>query len=90
MKIKLYAEESFKTTVRRGSLEIDTDNYPEVQGMTEGEISNYIDGHAYDMKPVNPDVYSSLGEELSDQDVEYDDINFTVICIWYCIMYFFN
>ena len=43
--------------------------------MSEDEISDYIDNHSYDMKSTNEEVYSSLGEELSDQDVEYDDVS---------------
>ena len=74
MKIKIYLEESYTTTVTRGSIEIDSDNYPELNGMSEDEISNYIDENVWDMKPINDDVYSSLGEEVSDQDVQYDNI----------------
>ena len=74
MKIKIYLEESYTTTVTRGSIEIDSDNYPELNGMSEDEISNYIDDNVWEMKPINDDVYSSLGEEVSDQDVQYDNI----------------
>jgi hypothetical protein len=76
MKIKINAEETYTTTVTRQEMEIDTDNYPELQGMTEDEISNYIDNNVWDMKPVDETgLYSSLGEELMDQDVEYDNIS---------------
>ena len=75
MKLKIYAEESYTTTVRRSSLEIESNDYPELLGMSEDEISDYIDNHSYDMKSTNEEVYSSLGEELSDQDVEYDDVS---------------
>ena len=67
MKLKLYAEETFITTLTREELIIDTDNYPELEGMDEDQISDYIDGHAWDMKPTEDGIYSSLGEELSDQ-----------------------
>jgi len=43
MKLKIYAEETFTTTATRERIEIDTDNYPELEGMTEDEISDYID-----------------------------------------------
>jgi len=74
MKIKLNAEESYTTTLYRESMEIDTDNYPELEGMSEDEISDYIDNNIWDMKPVNSDLYDSLGEELMDKDVENDHI----------------
>ena len=74
MKIKLHAEETYTTTVYREKMEIDTDNYPELEGMTEDQISDYIDNNVWDMKPVNSDLYESLGEELLDKDVESDHI----------------
>jgi hypothetical protein len=42
--------------------------------MTEDEIGDYIDDHIWDMKPVNSDLYESLGEELLDKDVDSDHI----------------
>jgi hypothetical protein len=74
MKIKLSAEESYTTTLTRMSMEIDTDNYPELAGMTEDEVSNYIDNNVWDMKPTDDEIYSSLGEELMDKDIDYDHI----------------
>ena len=72
MKLKLYVEETFTTTATREHIEIDTDNYPELEGMTEDEISEYVDEHVWDMKPSEEGIYSSLGEELSDQTI-YDE-----------------
>ena len=72
MKLKLYVEETFTTTATREHIEIDTDNYPELEGMTEDEISDYIDENVWDMKPSEDGIYSSLGEELSDQTI-YDE-----------------
>jgi hypothetical protein len=53
---------------------INTEDYPELEGMNENEISDYIDNNVWDMKPTNDGVYSSLGEELSETDIDYDDI----------------
>ena len=74
MQIKLHAEETYTTTVYRENMEIDTDNYPELEGMTEDEIGEYIDDNIWDMKPVNSDLYESLGEELLDKDIDSDHI----------------
>ena len=75
MKIKIYAQETFTTTVTRSSIVINTEDYPELEGMNENEISDYIDNNVWDMKPTSDGVYSSLGEELSETDIDYDDIN---------------
>lgn len=74
MKIKLHAEETYTTTIYREKMEIDTDDYPELDGMDEDQISDYIDNNIWDMKPVNSDLYDSLGEELLDKDTESDHI----------------
>lgn len=74
MKIKINAEESYTTTITRESIEIDTDNYPELEGMTEDEVSEYIDNNAWDMKSTD-ELYSSLGEECGDQSLKYDNIS---------------
>jgi hypothetical protein len=73
MKLKIYAEESYTTTITKTAMEIDTDNYPELEGMTEDEISEYIDKNVWDMKPTD-ELYSSLGEEALDKDMNYDHI----------------
>ena len=77
MKIRINVEETYTTTITRESIEIDTDNYPELAGMTEDEVSDYIDNNVWDMKPVDnkSGLFSSLGEELMDKDVEYDNIS---------------
>ncbi len=74
MKLTVKAEEVYTTTILRESIEIDTENYPELEGMTEDEISDYIDENIWDMKPTN-DIYSSLAEELLQQDIDYDSIS---------------
>ena len=74
MKIKIYVEETFTTTVIREEVIIDTNDYPELEGMDEDQISNYIDENIWDMKPTSDGVYSSLGEECSDQAPIDEDI----------------
>jgi hypothetical protein len=74
MKIKIYMEESFTTTLTRGEVIIDTDNYPELEGMDEDQISDFIDNNIWDMKPTEDGIYSSLGDECSDQSPVDEDI----------------
>jgi hypothetical protein len=74
MKLKIYAEETYTTTIIREAFEIDSENYPKLSGMSEEQISNYIDENIWEMKSINGD-YSSLGEELSQATPVNDDIS---------------
>jgi hypothetical protein len=74
MKLKIYVEETYTTTIIREAFEIDSENYPKLSGMSEEQISNYIDDNIWEMKPINGD-YSSLGEELSQATPINDDIS---------------
>jgi hypothetical protein len=83
MKIKIYLEETFTTTLIREEVIIDTDNYPELEGLDEDQISNSIDENIWDMKPTEDGIYSSLGEQCYDQstideDINEDDTNFYI------------
>ena len=42
MKLKIQLSEGFHTWILKDSIEIDTDNYPELQGMDENEVLEYI------------------------------------------------
>lgn len=74
MKINVYGTETFTTWLVREPVEIDTDNYPELEGKTQEEIREYIRENVYDMKPTNDEWYESLGEELNEMDVRRDKI----------------
>jgi hypothetical protein len=75
MKLKLFVEEKFTTTITREAFEIDTEDYPELQGMNEDEISDYIDNNVWDMAAIDRDVYSSLAEQLSQATPENEDVS---------------
>ena len=75
MKIRINVEETFTTTITRESMVIDTEDYPELRGLTEDEVSDYIDENVWNLKPVDSSFYSSLGEELTGKDIEYDNIS---------------
>lgn len=64
MKLKIYVQESYTTTIIREAFEIDSENYPKLSGMSEEQLSNYIDDNIWEMKPING-AYSSLGEEFN-------------------------
>jgi hypothetical protein len=74
MEISMYGTESYVTFVRRERIEIDTDNYPELEGMSLEEAQQYIMENAWDMKPTNDQYYDSLGEEVFQMDVAREKI----------------
>jgi hypothetical protein len=73
--IEIRMTESYSTWVVRESLEINVENYPELEGMTEEEMTDYIMCNASDMKPTNDEWYDSLYEELSQMDVTREKIS---------------
>jgi hypothetical protein len=70
------------TTLIYDSVEIDASNYPELEGKTDDEVIEYIKENAWEMNPTNPDVYDSLGEELSDQDIIREKIPHVDSEVW--------
>ena len=72
--ISVRITESYSTWVVRESLEINVENYPELEGMTEEEMTDYILSNASDMKSSNEEWYDSLYEELLQMDVVRDKI----------------
>ena len=61
--------EYYNTMVVREPVEINVEDYPELNGMTEEEMQNYISENWWDMKAVNDDVYDSLAEDCRDSCV---------------------
>lgn len=74
-RVKIYQTESFTTYVVREPITIDLDYYPELEGMTNEEIVDYLGSNSYDMKPQNGEYYDSLSDELMDKDVIRDKIS---------------
>ena len=75
MKLKIYVEETYTTTIIREAFEIDTEKYPDLEGLNEDEISDYIDNNVWDMVAIDRDIYSSLAEQLSQATPENEDIS---------------
>lgn len=72
--IEVRMTESYSTWVVRESIEINVEDYPELSGMTEEEMTDYIMSNASDMKASNDEYYDSLYEELIGMDVVRDKI----------------
>lgn len=71
--ITVGAIEYYETSIFRESLEINVEDYPELAGMDEGEINEYVEQNSWEMKATD-EIYSSLAEELMERDVIRDKI----------------
>lgn len=75
MKIKVQMVEGFHTTVWKEPIEIETEDYPELIGMSEDEALAYIQENAQEMKgdPRQEDSADdwSIWDEANATDVEY-------------------
>tara|TARA_R110001632_G_scaffold19829_1_gene59629 strand:+ start:595 stop:861 length:267 start_codon:yes stop_codon:yes gene_type:complete len=68
-KLKVFMSESWYTYRRSHSIEIDTDDYEELKGMTDEEAYEYLIENTWDfeMKKEKGDKYSmTLAEELQE------------------------
>tara|TARA_R110000782_G_scaffold53775_1_gene114178 strand:+ start:1050 stop:1316 length:267 start_codon:yes stop_codon:yes gene_type:complete len=68
-KLKVFMSESWYTYRRSHSIEIDTDDYEELKGMTDEEAYEYLSENIWDfeMKKEKGDKYSmTLSEELQE------------------------
>ena len=65
--------ESYSTWVVRESIDINIEDYPELAGMNEEEIQDYIRCNSGDMKS-NDEYSDSLYDELIQRDVVRDKI----------------
>lgn len=66
--------EYFNTMVVREPVTINVEDYPELNGMSEEEMQEYIKENWSDMKPTNGEWYDSLYEECSQSDVVREKI----------------
>jgi hypothetical protein len=66
--------EYYNTMVVREAVEINVEDYPELNGMTEEEMQNYISQNWDEMKPTDDEYLESLREECSESDVVREKI----------------
>jgi hypothetical protein len=73
--IAVFATEYYETSITREPIELNIEDYPELEGMTPEEAIDYVESNAWDMKPTNEEYgYDSLAEELNSQDIRRDKI----------------
>jgi hypothetical protein len=70
--ISVRITESYSTWVVRESIELNIEDYPELMGMNEDEIRDYIKCNSGDM--TNDEYSDSLYDELIQKDVVRDKI----------------
>ena len=52
-----------------GKIELNVSDYPELEGLSDKEITYYVSENCHQMRSTRPDEYSSLWQELLEQDV---------------------
>jgi hypothetical protein len=72
--LEIRMTESYVTWVVRDSIKINVEDYPELNGMSEEDMKDYIMSNASEMKPTNEDWCDSLYDELMSADVVRDKI----------------
>jgi hypothetical protein len=72
MKINIRMTESYTTYVIRDSFTIDTDDYPELEGMSEIEMMKYIHENSENIE--HKEWEQSLWDAASEMDVLRDKI----------------
>lgn len=74
--ISVFATEGYSTFIVREPIELNVEDYPELDGMSKSEAIDYIESNAWEMKPTTDEYgYESLGEELNDKDIFREKIN---------------
>jgi hypothetical protein len=71
MDITIQGTESFYTYIVRDEVTINTEDYPQLAGMSEEEAKDYIKWNAADIfkQGEDTDNYYSLWDELMDQEI---------------------
>ena len=72
--ISVFATEYYETSLFREAVDINIEDYTELEGMTREEAIDYIESNAWEMKSTNEEMYESLGDELMDMDIRRDKI----------------
>ena len=72
-RVKIYQTESYVTYIVREPITIDLDDYPELEGMSNSEILDYLEYNVGDMMAQDDD-YNCLSDELTEKDILKDKI----------------
>ena len=72
---KVCATESYCSYIIREDITIDVNDYSELEGMTDEEITDYIESNSESMfKKDDEEKFYSLWDEMMEQDIRRDKI----------------
>ena len=71
---KVCATESYCSYIIREDITIDVDDYPQLQGMTDEEILEFVEWNASDIYKKGEEDSWSLWDEMMEQDVRREKI----------------
>lgn len=77
-KIKVHYSEGYDTWMIKEPVIIDTDNYPELNGLSTEEIVQYLNENASNMKSTDgdePDTYSLYDEAIEKDNIRVKETN---------------
>ena len=73
--IAVFATEYYETSITREPVELNLEDYPELEGMSPEQAIDYVESNAWEMKPTNDEYgYESLAEQLNEMDIRRDKI----------------
>ena len=73
--IAVFAREYYETSITKEPVELNLEDYPELEGMSKEESIDYVEFNASKMKPTNDEFgYDSLEEQLNDMDIRREKI----------------
>jgi hypothetical protein len=74
--VRVNITESYTTYVYREHLEINVEDYPELEGKSDEEIAEYIQNNASDMKaPEDYDYADNLYDACMEMDIANEKVN---------------
>jgi hypothetical protein len=71
---KVCATESYCSYMVREDITINVDDYPVLEGMTDEEITEYIESNSESMFKHGDEENGSLWDEMMEQDIRRDKI----------------
>jgi hypothetical protein len=73
--IAVFATEYYETSITREPVELNLEDYPELEGMSPEQAIDYVESNAWEMRPTNDEYgYESLAEQLNEMDIRRDKI----------------
>jgi hypothetical protein len=74
--IAVFATEYYETSITREPVELNLEDYPELEGMSPEQAIDYVESNAWEMKPTTDEYgYDSLAEELNEKDIVREKLN---------------